>query len=139
MKNTKKAGKAVAIILVIIFIILGGLIAIINSGNPLTGAAVTEYPVKSGSGEQIGTYAVVKLSNKQFEKLTPEYYAEYAKGTVDGSGYNWYTVANKNGKGAVWNGSDITTLTVGTIDADYCITETENVYTLSSGEYVAAE
>lgn len=131
--------KFVIILAVFAVLFLGGVILLINSGNPLIGADVKEYALKSGSGTEIGKYAVVQLSNKDFEKLTPEYYCEFAKETVDGSGYNYFTIASKDGRGAVWSGSDVSVLTVGTLDADYMIAEAQTVYTLNGGAYIQTE
>lgn len=138
MKNNKKAGKIVAIISALALLFLVAVIILVSSGNPLIGKSVKEYTLRSGGGAEIGKYAVVDVSTKEFEKLTPEYYYEYAKESVENSGFNYYAISSKDGRGAVWNGSDITVLTVGTLDKDYAIEEPQTVYTLSGDTYVKA-
>lgn len=135
----KKKNKISIVFLVFSILLLVGVMAIVNSGNPLDGAKVNEYVNYSGSGEKIGTYAVVKLSNKDFDKLTPEYFAEYAISTVDNSGYDYYTIASKDGRGAIWEGSSIYCLRIGTLNKDYTIEKENYILTLNNGKYIKTE
>ena len=130
-----KITKISFIVLAISVVIIIGLVALINSGNPLTGAKIEAQPSYSGSGEVIGEYGLVTVSSKDFDKITPEYYAEFAKDAVDGSGYDYVTVASKDGRGTIWYGSDISTLNIGTLAEDNTISEITKTMTLDGDTY----
>ncbi len=112
-----------------------------ESNNILMTSKLIEAPVMNGfRTEEIGgTYAYIKLSDSDFDKLTPDDYYEFAKKVVDNSGYNWVSVVSQRGYGACWSPLYIGTLSFGFLNDDYSIEKTEEMWEIKDNTYVPLE
>ncbi|MBQ0065171.1 MAG: hypothetical protein KBT48_05360, partial [Firmicutes bacterium] len=106
--------------------------------NPLMKLTVQEETVYSGSGEDIGSRAYIRLSEKDFNKLEDSQIAEFVLSTVkkyEDQKYNYFTIDFGNERGVVFPGCNTLAGHYGQIDDTGSIELTEKFLMVSdSGE-----
>ncbi len=109
----------------------------IASSNPLLNATLDTKPVKSGSGDTIGTYAFIKISKSVLQEITFDEYEEFIAERVS-SEYNWVSIMCYDGTGISIPCGDATLAYYGEFDTDNSMGEVYGYIDLTSGTYQAA-
>lgn len=92
--------------------------------NVFMAAAVHEADVMNGTKtSKIGTWAYINIDKAAAKAASPEDYAEFAKNTVSGSGYNWFSITFEDGTGITFTGCLTYLATYGTQDDEGCIVD----------------
>lgn len=108
------------------------------SNNFLMDYKLTVENVLNGSGDTvIGEYAFIRITDEEFEKITPDILKEFAENVVNDSGYNWVAIMTSSDTGICFTGSDVSFATYGKMDKDGSILEAIGMWTLDAdGNYI---
>lgn len=111
------------------------------SNNFLMDYKLTVENVLNGSGDTvIGEYAFIRITDEEFEKITPDILKEFAENVVNDSGYNWVAIMTSSDTGICFSGSDVSFATYGKMDKDGSILEAIGMWTLDAdGNYIYEE
>lgn len=93
------------------------------------------YDVISADHEAIGKWAELKITKESLVATTEEQFERFCHDRVEGSGYNWYTIACSDGTGIQFNGCFTGAATYGIIDKDGCIEDVLGYITLGDDGY----
>lgn len=108
--------------------------------NFLLDISPTVKDVLSGSGDVLGQYAFVRITNEQLENITPEMLKEFSDNIVKNSGYNWVSIVTPSDNGICFTGSDTSSAFYGKLDKDGSILDAEGMWVCDeNGNYTYTE
>lgn len=108
--------------------------------NFLLDISPTVKDVLSGSGDVLGQYAFVRITNEQLESITPEMLKEFADNIVENSGYSWVSIVTSSDNGICFAGSDTSSALYGKLDKDGSILDANGIWVRdANGNYIYTE
>lgn len=107
------------------------------SNGKFKNAIIFEADVTNGFGtEVIGKRAYIIMPKEVLQEITEEEYATFVETSVDGSGYNWFSIICDDGTGINFAGSFSAFGTYGELDNEGCITKALGYITLTETGYL---